>query len=374
MIRPPSPLSFPRRREAVSLRRSTRSTSGRVGLSARMLLIASLAISAACTSDTVSDPRQSLPTPDTAPVSEGLGAPAPPPGLEPYPSADLPGLPGDPGPIAPTDMGAELPDADSSRTNGDPAAADAGRMVVTGAHDGLPADMLSAAEAEKAAEAALGALADVVGAATDRDSLSVADVSTLADRPNYRVMYTQRAATKASVGRAAEVAVYRYDTNESVLRQIDLSTGVVMEVTLPAGYAPPLLPREIQEAARVARLDSDVRAALEAAGMDADNSGANGLLTGTPFEPDHQCAAHRCVRLFFHDERNPVPTFSVIVDLSAFEVVEVTPMSSSRGPANGYGFPPVTRAMFTLELAETGLEPDQTGRFVAAAHSPQGAL
>jgi hypothetical protein len=105
----------------------------------------------------------------------------------------------------------------------------------------------------------------------------------------------------------------------------------VTELPLPEGYRPPLLPREIQEGAAVARRDEGVRGAQEAEGLDPDTASANGLLTGTPYEPEHACATHRCLRLFFFDDAHVVPTFSVIVDISALTVVEVSPMATGQG-------------------------------------------
>ncbi len=78
-------------------------------------------------------------------------------------------------------------------------------------------------------------------------------------------------------------------------------------------------------AAIVARADRNVGVALEAAGLDPDAAAANGLMTGTS-DPTSPCFRHRCVRLFFSSRREPVPLFSVIVDLVALEVVDVEPM------------------------------------------------
>jgi hypothetical protein len=274
-----------------------------------LALAALLAFGTACGSELERDAVADTPGAEAAPTA----LPQEPPAGEPPADQSLPGLPGGEA-------------STSTSPSGDPAAVDGGRMVSTGDSEGLSADMLSADEAAQAAESALESLGDLVAAATDRDAVSVAEVNSLADQPNYRVMYTQRAPAKDAPARSAEVAVYRYDTNETVIRQVDLASGAVTEIEVPPGYAPPLLPREIQEAARIARLDPDARSALENAGLDPDTASANGLLTGLQFESTHACAAHRCVRIFFHEAARPVPTFSVVVDLSAFAVVEVSDM------------------------------------------------
>jgi hypothetical protein len=197
--------------------------------------------------------------------------------------------------------------------------------------EGLSADMLSDDEASQAAGIVLESLTSMVGAATSRDAVGAADVTALAERPNYRVIYVQRAPTKSTGDRAAEVVVYRYDTDEVALNQVDLATGQVSALPVPPGYEPPLLPQEIQEAARVARADPAARDAIAAAGLDPDSAGANGLLTGAVFDADSPCSSHRCLRLFFFDNVHREPTFSIIVDVSALQVVEVSPMSMDEG-------------------------------------------
>ena len=77
-----------------------------------------------------------------------------------------------------------------------------------------------------------------VGAAVNRDERPTGEtgaaaatgmdrLSALSGQPSYRVLYTQRYADKAAPGRAAEVLIYRYDTNEAVLAMVDLVTNEV---------------------------------------------------------------------------------------------------------------------------------------------------
>ena len=202
-----------------------------------------------------------------------------------------------------------------------------------------PADPLSAEETERALRLALAGSAteELTAAAIDRDAvlygrteteLDAASegerVSALAERPSYRVLYSQRYPGKEE-GRAAEVMVHRYDTGETVLSKIDLASGEVERVDLPAGAPVPMVPEEIAEAAVVARQDEAVREALVEAGLDPDTASANGLLTGTD-DPDSPCATNRCLRLFFSTVKRPVPEFSVIVDLVTLQVVEIAAM------------------------------------------------
>jgi len=196
---------------------------------------------------------------------------------------------------------------------------------------GRPADMLDAAEILRANALAFG---DVVvqgflAEAANRDLEPGGEVSdalaTLPDRPTYRVLYTERVPDKGASERTAEVAIYRYDTAQALLARVDLASGEVRRRDLPVGYPLPLVPEEIAEAAAAARQNPEVRSSLERAGLDPDAAAANGLLTGT-VDPASPCATHRCVRLFFSTFREPVPAFSVIVDLVNLAVIEVDPM------------------------------------------------
>jgi hypothetical protein len=103
---------------------------------------------------------------------------------------------------------------------------------------------------------------------------------------------------------------------------VDLDSGAVTRLDVPDGYPMPIVPEEIQEAARVARANDDVRDALVDAGLDPASADATGLLTGTA-DAESPCATHRCLRLFFTSLDRPVPQFSVVVDLVALEVIEV---------------------------------------------------
>jgi hypothetical protein len=199
-----------------------------------------------------------------------------------------------------------------------------------------PADMLSVQELDRAAELALGSgeLKSMAAAAVDRDSLAdqaaggdMEALSTLKDRPSYRLLYTQRlpAEKGAEAGRAAEVAVFRYDTNTLERSKVDLASGKVEALDAGPGQWAPLVPEEIAEAAAVARADAKVREALEAAGLDPADAKANGILTVSR-EDGSVCAAKRCVRLFFASARLPLPTFNVVVNLSDLELVEVVDM------------------------------------------------
>jgi hypothetical protein len=168
----------------------------------------------------------------------------------------------------------------------------------------------------------------IVASAVDRDSLVFAsgapDVEALAgavSEPNYRVIYAERRSDKSSAERLAEVLLYRYDTAQTVLVQVDLGSGAARQLDVPGASVVPLAPAEILEAAAVARIDEAVRQALLDEGL-ADDAPANGVLA-VAAEPDGRCAGHRCVRLFFSNLAAPAPKFSVVVDMADLEVVEV---------------------------------------------------
>ncbi len=200
----------------------------------------------------------------------------------------------------------------------------------------VSSDMLGEEEIARAEALALEseAFEPVVAAALDRDSLDAdADVGALSDaaeRPSYRVLYTQRHADKYARTRKAEVAVYRYDTGEVSLSTVDLETGEVEALDVPEGFPAPLVPEETAEATRVALADGDVRARLEEAGIEPDEARANGILT-VAREEGARCASARCVRLFFSTFEQPVPAFSAVVDLDALELVELEEMPGAEG-------------------------------------------
>jgi hypothetical protein len=211
-----------------------------------------------------------------------------------------------------------------------------GGQAVAAAEGAVPsANPLSPLEQERANALVLDApeTEAVVASAIDRDAVnseSVAAVEALSDRPSYRILYTQRAPDKTSTGRGAEVAIYRYDTDQSLMNNVDLVSGKVTAQALPEGYVLPLVPDEITEASTVAKADPRVQAALAAAGQAPEAAGANGLLTRSD-DPASPCATHRCLRLFFSTEERPAPAFSVIVDLSTLNVVEVEPFDTAPG-------------------------------------------
>ncbi len=200
-----------------------------------------------------------------------------------------------------------------------------------------PADMLNAEELERAAELALGSgeLRSMAAGAVDRSSLAEAAaegdleaLSSLAERPSYRLLYTQRLAApkgEAEAGRAAEVAVYRYDTGTLERSKVDLATGRVEALAADPNLPAPLVHEEVMEAAAVARASEEVRQALEADGLDPATAKVNGILTVSQ-EDGAVCAAKRCVRLFFATERRPLPGFNVVVNLNDLSLVEVVPM------------------------------------------------
>lgn len=200
-----------------------------------------------------------------------------------------------------------------------------------------PADMLNAEELAKAAELALGSgeLRSMAAGAVDRSSLAEAAaegdleaLSSLKERPSYRLLYTQRLAApkgEAEAGRAAEVAVYRYDTGTLERSKVDLATGRVEALAADPNLPAPLVHEEIMEAAAVARASEEVRQAMEAGGLDPATAKVNGILTVSQ-EDGAVCASKRCVRLFFATERKPLPGFNVVVNLNDLSLVEVVPM------------------------------------------------
>jgi hypothetical protein len=199
-------------------------------------------------------------------------------------------------------------------------------------------DPLTAMETERATALALGSpeLAVLTNSALDRDavaSTSVSELHTLTDRPSYRVLYTERSPDKTGQVRAADVSVYRYDTDQAAVSTVNLTDGTVAAQRLPEGYMPPLVPEEINEAAVVAKADPRVVAALRAAGLDVAAAGANAVLT-RGLAPGSPCATHRCVKVFFSGVTSPVPTFETVVDLSALNVVEVLSFPETSGSDN----------------------------------------
>jgi len=216
----------------------------------------------------------------------------------------------------------------------------AGAMPAARSRAPLSGDMLSLAEIAAAEQLALASesVRQVVASAVDRDAvMESADargadapeaLAAMADRPSYRVVYTQRYPDKTAEGRAAEVAIYRYDTGQTVISKVDLASGEVEAIDVPYGFTIPITPEEIDEAATIARADAQVRTALTGAGLDPDKAVANALIT-VAVDPDAACAQHRCLRLFFSSLRQPVSKFSVVVDMVSLATVEVAPMPAS---------------------------------------------
>jgi len=245
-------------------------------------------------------------------------------------------------PAAPGPAGGSAAALDSE----DAAAVPEGAVAADAEGPLLHGDMLSAAEARAAVEAALRSapVAELVASSVDRDSLPVSTtaagqpapelraLTALAGRPSHRVVYAQRWADKAAgaaQGRAAEVLVYRYDTATPMLVRVDLASGRGEVVETARAAIVPVTPAEITEAAVVARAAPQVREALAAAGLDED-APATALLT-VGAQPDARCARHRCLRVFFSSLRAPTPKFAVVVDMADLEVVEVEPMPEGRG-------------------------------------------
>jgi len=213
-----------------------------------------------------------------------------------------------------------------------------------------PGDMLTADEQSRALDLALGAefVQTSIASAVDRDDVLQAlsedgdataedardRVAALAQRPSYRVLYSERYPDKEAVGRAAEVSVYRYDTGQPLRARIDLDTGEVEALSADGGGGMPLVRAEIEEGAVVARADEAVLEAMREAGLDPGTAAVNGLLTGTADEGS-ACFEHRCVRLFFSSFERPAPQFSVVVDLVALNVVDVHGMPGTGGTWDG---------------------------------------
>ena len=223
----------------------------------------------------------------------------------------------------------EEPAEDAARSGSD-------SLSASSADGPAPADMLNADELERAAELALGSgeLRSMAAGAVDRASLAdeaaegdLEALSIVAERPSYRLLYTQRLAAPKGEdqGRAAEVAVYRYDTGTLERSKVDLATGKVEALAADPGLPAPLVPEEILEAAAVARAAGEVQAALREAGLDPATAKVNGILTVST-EDGSVCASKRCVRLFFATERQPLPSFNVVVNLNDLSLVEVQPM------------------------------------------------
>lgn len=217
------------------------------------------------------------------------------------------------------------------------AAARSASSASVGPNQPKPGDMLTLGEMARAEQLALGSdeVSTLVANAVDRDAViesaaargdDAADALTdLGGDPSFRVIYTQRHPDKNAESRAADVAIYRYDTREFSISTIDLATGVIKSSQVIEDMPAPIVPAEIAEAAAIARADEGVRAALTAAGLDPDTATANALLT-VARDSEAQCAIHRCLRLFFSSLRQPVPTFSVVVDQSNLAVAEIQGM------------------------------------------------
>lgn len=234
-------------------------------------------------------------------------------------------------------------EAVDSGEQADDAAVDARSLDAAAAQDDdgprVGVDMLSLQELATAERLAFEGtqIGDELSAATDRDAVlsalsdegatgddAATRVASLADRPSYRVLYTQRAADKELGSRAAEVAIYRYDIAQPVFTRVDLKTGDVSAMDVPAGMPVPLVRGEIDEAALIALNDPEVMQRLESAGIDPDRVGANGLLTSSTEEGS--ACEQRCVRLFLTSLERPVPEFAVIVDLVTLSIVAIEDM------------------------------------------------
>jgi hypothetical protein len=198
------------------------------------------------------------------------------------------------------------------------------------AADALSSDMLSPAEQLEAVDLALTSadVRPIVSTAVDRDTLvsasgvpDVAALASLAAQPNYRVIYAEHRSEKNADGRLAEVLLYRYDTAQAVLVQVDLGPGTARQLDVPGADVVPLVPTEIAEAAAVARAEEVVRQALLDEGLPED-APANGVIV-VGADPGDRCAEHRCMRLFFSDVVARMPAFSVVVDMADLQVVEV---------------------------------------------------
>lgn len=210
----------------------------------------------------------------------------------------------------------------------------------------MTGEMLTAEEQHRAEYLALesaGADAVLAGASDRTEQLGPLDaagaqtgatLAALAARPTYRVLYRERLPAKDGAPRAAEVVVYRYDTDQVVRCMVNLETNAVetevSDAKANAVLPPPVTPDEVREAALVARADDAVRQALAAAGLDPAGAPANGILTGTD-DPTSPCAGRRCLRLFFGSLRDPFPRFAVVVDLSHLTVVDVVAMPGEGG-------------------------------------------
>lgn len=217
--------------------------------------------------------------------------------------------------------------------------------VAAASGEPAPGDMLTAQEAATAEQLALGSTTGeaLTASAVDRDAVLLGQtgqadldaasetqrVQAMADRPTYRVIYAQRYPDKLATEREAEVLIYRYDTGEAVYNRVNLETDEVvsaMEAEADPRLPVPTVPEEIQEATVAARADDEVRARIQAAGLDPDAAMANALQT-TSTDPSSPCApGGRCLKLFFSSPERPVPEFWVVVDLVALQVVELEDM------------------------------------------------
>jgi len=237
---------------------------------------------------------------------------------------------------------AAAPEAASTAADEAVAPSARGAAVVSptvSAGEPLASDMLTPDETLRAEQLVIESalVQSLVAQATDRDEVleaasTEADaeeraqaVAATADKPSYRIIYAQRHPEKGAEGRAAEVAIYRYDTGAFALSKVDLETGEVEALEVPEGMPVPIVPEEIDEAAAIARGDGAVRERLTAAGLDPNGAVANALLTVGEGD-DAPCARHRCLRLFFSSLRQPVPVFSVVVDMVTLSVVETADM------------------------------------------------
>lgn len=217
------------------------------------------------------------------------------------------------------------------------AAARSASAASVGPNQPKPGDMLTLGEMARAEQLALGSdeVSALVAEAVDRDAViesaaargddAAEALADLGSDPSFRVIYTQRHPDKNAESRAADVAIYRYDTREFSVSTVDLATGVIKSSQVIEDMPAPIIPAEIAEAAAIARADAGVRAALTAAGLDPDTATANALLT-VARDSEAQCAIHRCLRLFFSSLRQPVPKFSVVVDQSNLAVAEIQAM------------------------------------------------
>ena len=126
---------------------------------------------------------------------------------------------------------------------------------------------------------------------------SLAAIEFLALKPEKREMSDD---DYAKMGRHASVLFYRRDTHQAVRATVDLTRGVVTDVTTESGDTAPISADQETEASQLVLQDPEVQLALgnQAAAYSVE------VLKIVALEPSDPCFQQLCMRVFFRRGRS----------------------------------------------------------------------